>query len=44
MGLEGARMRLAAVTEEAIAALGSAFGSSAGPLVDVLVFNRDRDR
>jgi len=44
MGLEGARMRLAAVTEEAIAALDSAFGSSAEPLVDVLIFNRDRDR
>ncbi|PPD14046.1 MAG: geranylgeranyl pyrophosphate synthase [Methylobacterium sp.] len=44
MGLDGARARLASVTGEAIAGLEAAFGSRAGPLADVLIFNRDRDR
>jgi farnesyl diphosphate synthase len=44
MGLEGARTRLASVTEEAIAALQVSFGTRAAPLADVLHFNRDRDR
>lgn len=44
MGVEGARIELSRVTDEAIAALRAVFGSRAGPLADVLVFNRNRDK
>jgi farnesyl diphosphate synthase len=44
MGVEGARTELSRVTDGAIAALADVFGSRAGALADVLVFNRNRDK
>lgn len=44
MGVEGARIELSRVTDEAIAALRAVFGTRAGALADVLVFNEKRDK
>jgi farnesyl diphosphate synthase len=44
MGVEGARTELSRVTDSAITGLEDIFGARAGALVDVLVFNRNRDK